>query len=129
MCSTEIRQLLTIRPVYKRQVDFFDKILKCVTHLMYLMIETAKTNEQYTTIVHLVSNLVRQDPRSVLTEDSLLHLCVSKCNTIRSSYFVEEDTIVSRYPIFNPQIAILNFDRSYSQNIALSSSYWTAAQT
>ncbi|RZC37495.1 Fe hyd lg C, Ank 2 and/or zf-C3HC4 3 domain containing protein [Asbolus verrucosus] len=90
----EIRQLLTIRPVYKRQVDFFDKILKCVTHLIYLMVETAKTSEQIETVLCLITNLVRMDPRSVLTEDSLLHLCVSKCNTIRSSYFVDEDTIV-----------------------------------
>ena len=95
--------------MYKRQVDFFDKILKCVTHLIYLMIETAKTSEQIETIVQLISNLVRLDPRSVLSEDSLLHLCVSKCNTIRSSYFVDEDTIVNKFVFVSSSILYLHF--------------------
>lgn len=64
------------------------------------MIETAKNNEQIETVVKLIGNLVKVNPKSVLTEDSLLHLCVSKCNTIRSSYFVDEDTIVSSSHLF-----------------------------
>lgn len=96
----EIRQLLTIRPIYKRQVDFYDKTLKCVTHLIYLMIKTAITHEQRQTAAHLISNLVKQDPRSVSSEDTLLHLCASKSNTIRSTYVAEEDTIVRNLSLY-----------------------------
>lgn len=46
------RQLLTIKPVYKKQQENFDKILKCVTHLIYLMISTAKTDDE----LHKVSD-------------------------------------------------------------------------
>lgn len=84
-----------IRPVHKRQVDSFDRILRCITHLIYLMLLTAKTKEQNETVTDLVWNLVKTNPRCVSTEDTLLHLCVSKLNTIRSSYFMDEDPIVS----------------------------------
>ncbi|KAK9890720.1 hypothetical protein WA026_012068 [Henosepilachna vigintioctopunctata] len=90
----EIRQLLTIRPVYRRQADFFDKILKCITHLIFLMAENAVTSIQKDLMVQNVKLLVEKDPKTVSTEDSLLHLCVSKNNIIRSSYFVDEDPLV-----------------------------------
>lgn len=90
----EARQLLTIRPVHKRQMDSFDRILKCITHLIYLMLETAKTRDDNKIVTELVVNLVRINPRTASTEDTLLHLCVSRLNTIRSSYFVDEDPVV-----------------------------------
>jgi hypothetical protein len=43
----------------------------------------------------LVHNLVRKNPRELLTEDTLLHLCVSSFTAIHSSYFNVEDVIVS----------------------------------
>ncbi|XP_044755907.1 protein fem-1 homolog C [Coccinella septempunctata] len=89
----EVRHLLTIRPVYKRQADFFDKILKCITHLIYLMIENAVSKEQKDLVEEHVKSLIQIDPRTVGTQDSLLHLCVSKMNTIWSSYFIEEEPV------------------------------------
>lgn len=86
---------MTIKPVYKRQADFFDKILRCITHLIYLMIELAKTNEQIQTVISLISYLIKLNPTSVYNEDTILHLCVSRSNTIRSSYFIDEEPIVS----------------------------------
>lgn len=83
------------RPVHKRQQDSYDRILKCVTHLIYLLVETAQTSEQKTEARQLVHKLVKQNPRSASTEDTLLHLCVSRLNTLTSSYFTSDDTQVN----------------------------------
>ncbi|CAG9821966.1 unnamed protein product [Phaedon cochleariae] len=90
----EIRKLLTIKPVYKRQADFFDKMLKCITHLIYLMIETISMDEERKLVVMLVSDFLKKNLRCVAVEDTILHLCVSKLNTLRSSYFLDEEPII-----------------------------------
>lgn len=41
----EARELLKIKPVYRKQQDSFDRILKCITHLIYLLLATAKTEQ------------------------------------------------------------------------------------
>ncbi|KAK4875083.1 hypothetical protein RN001_011505 [Aquatica leii] len=92
----EARQLAMTRPWYKRQLEGFDRILKCITHLIYLMAQTANTYTKKTFVHRLIVNLSRINPRSIVMEDTLLHLCVSKINTLRSSYFMDEDPV----PIF-----------------------------
>lgn len=62
--------------------------MKCVTHLIYLLVETGETNEEKTLTKQLVHELVKQNPRSAQAEDTLLHLCVSSLNTIETSYFI-----------------------------------------
>ncbi|XP_067007719.2 protein fem-1 homolog A [Anabrus simplex] len=88
------RQLLEIRPVQKRQQESFDRILKCITHLIYLMVERAKTDAQKQRVRELVTALIRSNPRSAVTGDTLLHLCVSRLNTIKSSYFQDDNQII-----------------------------------
>ncbi|KAI4460790.1 hypothetical protein MML48_5g00019050 [Holotrichia oblita] len=88
------RELLMVKPQYKRQLENFDKILKCITHLIYLMLQTSKTKDQRRLVVELVANLIRINPKSATTDDTLLHMCVSKLNTIRSGYFMDEEPIV-----------------------------------
>lgn len=44
--STEARRLLQIKPVHKKQQENFDRVLKCITHLIYLLVATAKTVDQ-----------------------------------------------------------------------------------
>ncbi|GJQ75780.1 hypothetical protein Trydic_g17851 [Trypoxylus dichotomus] len=88
------RELLMVRPQYKRQLENFDKILKCITHLIYLMLQTSKTKDQRHLVVELVANLIRINPKSAINDDTLLHMCVSKLNTIRSGYFMDEEPIV-----------------------------------
>lgn len=88
------RQLLDIRPVYKRQQESFDRILKCLTHLIYLLVETAKSDEQKETVRESVRALVRANPHSACTGDTLLHLCVSRLNTIKSSYFTDDNQLI-----------------------------------
>lgn len=75
------------RPVHKRQRESYDRILKCVTHLIYLLTKTAQNEDEVTEMRSLVQDLVMKNPRSSSTEDTLLHLCVSHLNTISSSYF------------------------------------------
>ncbi|XP_014255354.1 protein fem-1 homolog CG6966 [Cimex lectularius] len=88
------RQLLDIRPVYKRQQESFDRILKCLTHLIYLMVETAKTEEEKSLVKKSVRELVKANPHSASTGDTLLHLCVSRLNTIKSSYFTDDNLLI-----------------------------------
>ncbi|XP_022900718.1 protein fem-1 homolog C isoform X2 [Onthophagus taurus] len=90
----DMRQLLNVRPQYQRQLDNFDKILKCITHLIYLMLQTAKTQEQCQLVVDLVTKLIQINPRCATTDETLLHLCVSKLNTIRSGYFSDEQPVI-----------------------------------
>lgn len=89
----EVRNLLMIRPVYKRQADFFDKVLRCITHLIFLLNSTAFCEEQRDMVEKEVKALVQIDPKTFSTQDSLLHLCVSRNNTIWSSYFIDEDPV------------------------------------
>lgn len=42
----DARKLLQIRPVYRKQQENFDRVLKCVTHLIYLLEVTSKTVEE-----------------------------------------------------------------------------------
>lgn len=79
------------RPVHKKQRESYDRILKCVTHLIYLLLETAQSDEEKEEVRQLVHNLVRQNPRCASTEDTLLHLCVSRVNTIHSNHFTSEE--------------------------------------
>ncbi|XP_043469378.1 protein fem-1 homolog C [Leptopilina heterotoma] len=87
----EARSLLEKRPVHKKQRESYDRILKCITHLIYLLLETAQSDEEKAEMRQLVHNLVRRNPRCASTEDTLLHLCVSRVNTIHSNYFTTEE--------------------------------------
>lgn len=42
----EARKLLQIRPVFRKQQENFDRVLKYVTHLIYLLEVTSKTTEE-----------------------------------------------------------------------------------
>ena len=95
---TEAKELLEKRPVHKRQRDSYERILKCVTHLIYLLVETGTSDDQKALTKQLVYDLVKQKPRSAYTEDTLLHLCVSKMNTISSTYFTATDSIHRIFP-------------------------------
>lgn len=90
----EMRKLLEIHPVQKRQQESFDRILKCITHLIYLLVETGRTPEQKEIVHKIVSDLICSNPRSASTGDTLLHLCVSRLNTIKSSYFQDDNQMI-----------------------------------
>lgn len=89
----ETRPLLEIHPINKRQQESYDRILRCITHLVYLLVKTARTEKDRRTVYSLVSDLIRYNPCSASFGDSLLHLCVSRLNTIKSSYFAEDNQV------------------------------------
>ncbi|XP_011137078.1 protein fem-1 homolog A [Harpegnathos saltator] len=95
---TEARELLEKRPVHKRQKDCYERILKCVTHLIYLLVETARSEDEKDLMHQLVRDLVKKNPRSVYTGDTLLHLCVSSLNTVNSNYFNPADDVHTIFP-------------------------------
>jgi len=82
--------------VQKRQQESYDRILKCITHLIYLLVETARTDEQKEQMREMVTALIRSNPRSASTGDTLLHLCVSRLNTIKSAYFSDDNQVCKR---------------------------------
>lgn len=87
----EVKTLLQIRPIYKKQQDNFDKILKCITHAIYLMIETANDCEEKMKLVRSsVYHIVKNDIRTS-NQDSLLHMCVSKLNYVKHGYFQDHN--------------------------------------
>lgn len=84
------RRALAVRPVYKKQAETFDRALRCVTHLVFLLLETASAPDQRLDVRRRVVRLLQADVRSAHTGDTLLHLCVSRLNVIRSTYFADE---------------------------------------
>ncbi|XP_012287674.1 protein fem-1 homolog CG6966 [Orussus abietinus] len=87
----EAGELFQIRPVYKRQQDNYDCILKCITHLIYLLTRTAQSPEEKAEMGQLVYELVRQNPRSASSGDTLLHFAISGMNTIHGEDFGSGD--------------------------------------
>jgi len=82
--------LLEIAPVYKRQQESWDKVLRIISHLLHLVTQLDKTPQQELPLRKKVHRLVHiMDPRTT-HGDSLLHLSVSKSNTLRTQNFFEE---------------------------------------
>jgi hypothetical protein len=98
----EIKQLLAIKPVYKKQQDNFDKILKCITHLIFLILETAGNDQDKLDLIYVnVFRLVRNEI-STSNHDSLLHMCVSRLNYVKHGYFADHNiTAKSVFPNLN----------------------------
>ncbi|GAB0093555.1 protein fem-1 homolog A [Sergentomyia squamirostris] len=94
----ESRQYLTIRPVHRKQQENFDRMLKCITHLIYLLVTTAKTEKDKEMVKAIVSELVRSNIRSACTNDTLLHLSVSRLNVIKSGYFSDDNNLTVIFP-------------------------------
>lgn len=91
--SAESRQYLTIRPVHRKQQENFDRMLKCITHLIYLLVTTAKSEKEKQMVSEAVTELVQSNIRSACTNDTLLHLSVSRLNVIKSGYFSDDNNL------------------------------------
>lgn len=88
-CADTAR-LLAVRPVYRRHLDNFDKLLRVLTHLLYVLHALPKrTAAEEAAVRQLVARALAQRPRSS-AGDSLLHLVVSRANTMKPTAFFEE---------------------------------------
>ncbi|KAM3958636.1 ankyrin repeat protein mann-cup [Aphomia sociella] len=100
------RAALAARPVHKKQAESYDRALRCATHLAALLLESARGAAAAAALRRAVARLVAADVRSAHTGDTLLHLCVSRLNVIRSTYFADE---LAAPPVFPsvPVVALL----------------------
>ncbi|XP_055623446.1 protein fem-1 homolog C-like [Toxorhynchites rutilus septentrionalis] len=80
----EARQLLSIRPVYGVQRKKFDRTLQYLMHVIYLLLTTAKNADQRNLVENSVRDLLHKDIRCALTNETLLHLSVSKIQVMRN---------------------------------------------
>nr|CAD7202982.1 unnamed protein product [Timema douglasi] len=103
----DVRHLLEVRPVQKRQQESFDRTLKCIAHLIYLLVETAQSQSQREEVHRMVSKLLRHNVRSASTGDTLLHLCVSCLNTIKSSYFSDDNQVSRTIFLIFPNLDVI----------------------
>lgn len=69
--------------MFKKQQQNFDRIFKCVTHLIYLMLQTAKNEADREILRESVTQLINRKITSAGTNDTLLHLSVSRLNYIK----------------------------------------------
>lgn len=90
---SDAQELLQIKPVYRKQQENFDRVLKCIAHLIYLLIRTSHSHAEKTSVYRAVSDLVRFNIRSACTSDTLLHLCVSRLNVIKSGYLGDDNNL------------------------------------
>ena len=87
--------LLQIRPISRRQQENFDSIFKCIAHTIYLLISTARVPSRTRAVYLAVKKLVQANITSACTNDSLLHVCVSRLNVIKSGLLNDENLNVS----------------------------------
>ena len=68
---------------------------------MYLLLSTAKTDDERELVNAAVRSLVRNNIRSAITNDTLLHLSVSRLNVIKSGYFTDDSSLRVIFPNLN----------------------------
>lgn len=81
--------LLKIRPVFKRQQDNFDKILRVLTHLIYILNVISKSEQHRKEMRELITEILRISPRTS-TGETLLHMVVSRANTMKTNTIFED---------------------------------------
>lgn len=101
---SQAMRLLTMQPVFKRQQDNFDKVLKVVTHLIFVLNALPKQQAQERDMRRLVARALAQQPRSSLG-DSLLHLVVTKMNAMKPPPPFFEESHMTLFP--DASIALL----------------------
>ena len=82
-------QLLQVRPIFRRHQENFDRILNCVSHLLFLLTSVHSTDDEKQRLVEYVRHIVRINPRNSNGE-TLLHLAANRDNTIKSSSYFDE---------------------------------------
>ncbi len=85
-------RLLRVRPVCKAQLDNFDIVLATWVHLVYILLRIAETEQELSDAYGLVNPILESAPETQ-SGDSLLHLSVSSSATLRTSSFVEDDSL------------------------------------
>lgn len=93
--AADCHALLQIRPISRRQQENFDSIFKCIAHTIYLLIANASTQDKERIVNMAVRKLIQSNITSACTNDSLLHVCVSRLNVIKSGLLNDENLNVN----------------------------------
>ncbi|KAG8230725.1 hypothetical protein J437_LFUL010826 [Ladona fulva] len=83
----EGRALLSVHPIHRRQQEAMDRTLRCVTHLIYLALETAPPGPRGKPLVSRAVKVAVASNARTSSGDTLLHLAVSRVNAMRGGYF------------------------------------------
>ncbi|XP_055634118.1 protein fem-1 homolog A-like [Toxorhynchites rutilus septentrionalis] len=117
----ETRHLLSVQPISRVQQDNHDNTVRCLTHLIYLLLSTAGNQTERRLVESSVRDLLRHDIRCVRTNESLLHLSVSRLKMLESEYVVDKSGTVGIFPNVNVTNLLLEcgadvdaFDRTKS---------------
>uniref|UniRef100_A0A1B0BWH6 SOCS box domain-containing protein n=1 Tax=Glossina palpalis gambiensis TaxID=67801 RepID=A0A1B0BWH6_9MUSC len=109
---SESYDLLQIRPVHRKQQENFDNIFKCIAHAIYLLVSTAHGRDEIRRVYMSVKELVKLNICSACTSDTLLHLCVSRLNVIKSGYLNDNNLNI----IF-PDASVIKFLLDCGMNV------------
>ncbi|XP_016983278.1 protein fem-1 homolog C isoform X2 [Drosophila rhopaloa] len=94
-----VKHLLLLRPVFRRQQENYDRVMRCLAHLIYLLINTVHTEAQNKLICQTVhETVVVGNLRSASTADTMLHLCASRLNVIKSGYITDDNFADTVFP-------------------------------
>ena len=90
--------LLELQPVYRRQQESWDKVLRIISHLLHLVTQLARKPVLELPLRRRIHRLVHtMDPRTT-QGDSLLHLAVSKSNSLKTQNFFEDGQMGNLFP-------------------------------
>ncbi|XP_055623178.1 protein fem-1 homolog C-like [Toxorhynchites rutilus septentrionalis] len=96
--ASEVRQQLSVQPSHWKQQLNYDRIVECVTHLIYLLLHTAKSKDQQTLVKQSVRKILQYNMRRASTGETLLHLSISKTIAIKSEYGTRESNARRIFP-------------------------------
>ncbi|ALC46268.1 m-cup [Drosophila busckii] len=92
LSAVEVEPLLRVRPVFRKQQENYDRAMRCLAHLIFLLINTVHTEAERKIIFQTVHDtVVVGNLRSASTADTLLHLGASRLNVIKSGYLTEDN--------------------------------------
>ncbi|XP_015911207.1 protein fem-1 homolog A [Parasteatoda tepidariorum] len=89
----EARRLIDAKPLYKRHLENFDKVLRVMSHLLYVLHVIPKTDEQLNQARLIINEVLVSDPRGSSGE-SLLHMVVSKSNAMKSTSIFDDPSSI-----------------------------------
>ncbi|TRY77395.1 hypothetical protein TCAL_00144 [Tigriopus californicus] len=97
---SQCAELLRIAPHCRRQQDSYDKVLRIITHLLYLVTRLPAREDLTLDIKRKIHAIIHTLNPKTTNGDSLLHLSVMKNNTLKSQNLFD-DGHYSFFPSFD----------------------------
>ncbi|KAG8188428.1 hypothetical protein JTE90_007996 [Oedothorax gibbosus] len=94
--------MLQARPLFRRQLENYDKVLKVVSHLFYVLYVIPKTPQEVVNMKSVIRSVLGMNARTS-TGETFLHLVCSRSNTLKTNTFFEDPQSI--FP--NPEVTRL----------------------